>query len=212
MPNGLIKYKDFLSDIKASKKVLEKDQKKILSNIQELESKIQDLSEAREIVSVAAVIAQDATKEIFEELITQSLQVIFGEEYSFELESRVFRNQPEMEMFVVENGVRYSPKDEKGGSIVDVISFASRIVSLAIQSSEKNIQKVILLDEPFRCLRKETLIYLAQLMKDISDELGIQIIYITHEKELAEASDREGLDRSFLVSKIGDISRVERLL
>lgn len=208
----LKKYKDFLSDVKSSKRILTEDREKILSNIQRIEAKIQTLSEAREIVSVSAIIAQDSTKEIFEELVTQALQMIFGEEYSFKLDSRVFRNQPEMEMFVVENGVQYSPKDEKGGAVVDVISFSSRIVSLAIQSSEKNIQKVLLLDEPFRCLRKETLVYLAQLMKDISDELGIQIIYITHEKELAEASNREELDRSFLVKKIDDISRVERIL
>jgi len=208
----LKKYKDFLSDVKSSKRILTEDREKILSNIQRIEAKIQTLSEAREIVSVSAIIAQDSTKEIFEELVTQALQMIFGEEYSFKLDSRVFRNQPEMEMFVVENGVQYSPKDEKGGAVVDVISFSSRIVSLAIQSSEKNIQKVLLLDEPFRCLRKETLVYLAQLMKDISDELGIQIIYITHEKELAEASNREELDRSFLVKKIDGISRVERIL
>lgn len=206
---NLERYKTFLSDIKSTRKILSEEIQKLKSEIEVNNSKIKILSDSRDIVSLAANVAQESFKEIFERLVTQALQTIFGEEYSFKLESRIHRNQPEMEMFVVENGVRYSPKDEKGGAIIDILSFASRIVSLALR--DEKIQNTILLDEPFRCLRKEVLVYLAQLMQDISDELGIQIIYITHEKELAEVSKRPDRDRSFLVQQIEGISRIERL-
>ena len=49
-------------------------------------------------------------------------------------------------------------------------------------------------------------------MQDISDELELQIIYITHEKQLAEVACREEKDRTFLIKKVDGISVVERLL
>jgi len=206
---NLKKYKEFLSDIKSSIKILSKDKNKLSQEINNLEIEVVDLKEAREVVSAASILAQDSTKLIFESLVSQALKTVFGEEYSFVLESRYFRNQPEMEMFVVENGVKYSPKDEKGGAIIDILSFISRIVSWAIMSPRP--RNTILLDEPFRCLSKDALPFLAQLIQDISDELEVQILYITHEKQLAEASCREEKDRTYLVKKVNEISKVERL-
>lgn len=203
-------YKEFLSDTKSNINILTEDKNRLSEETSELESNIKDLKEAKEVVSAAGILAQDSMKTVFESLVSQALKTIFGEEYSFELESRFFRNQPEMEMFVIENGIKYSPKDEKGGAIVDIISFASRVVSWAIM--EPKSQNTLLLDEPFRCLSKDALPFLAQLMQDISDELNLQILYITHEKQLAEVSCRAEKDRSYLVKKIDGISRVERLV
>jgi len=207
---NLTKYKEFVSDIKSTKKILVEEKNNCILEISELESDITILKEAREIVSATGILAQDNTKKIFESLITQALQAVFGEEYSFELESRFFRNQPETEMFVVENGIRYSPKDEKGGAIIDMISFAARIVSWAIMDPRP--RNTIFLDEPFRCLAKETLPFLAQLMQDISDELHLQFLYITHEKQLAEVSCRSEKDTCHLIKKIDGISIVERIV
>ena len=204
---NLTKYIEFLSDTKSSKKIFVERKEQLVLEITENQSDIEILQEAREIISTAGILAQDNTKKMFESLVTQALQAIFGEEYSFELESRFFRNQPEMEMFVLENGVRYSPKDEKGGAIIDVISFSARIVSWAIQ--EPKSQNILLLDEPFRCLHKDVLPFLARLMQDICDQLNLQIICITHEKELANG--RPEKDRSFEVRKVNGISKVEQI-
>jgi DNA repair exonuclease SbcCD ATPase subunit len=201
-------YKEFLSDTKSSIKILTCDKNKLETEISEEEKKLSDLKEARDVINIAGVLAQDTTKSLFETLITKALKTIFGDEYSFELESRTSNNQPEMELFVVENGVRYHPEDEKGGAILDVISFMSRIVSWAL--TEPKTDNVLLLDEPFRCLSKQVLPFLAELIQEMSKELNLQFIYITHEHELAYASNREE-DRSFLVSKIHGISKVERI-
>ena len=206
---GIEQYKEFLSETKATKKLLTEKRDKLSSEIVELDSTIEDLKEAREVVSAAGILAQDNTKNLFEFLVTQALQSVFGEEYSFELDSRYFRGQPEMEMFVVENGVKYSPKHEKGGAIIDILSFSSRIVSLAIRDPMP--EPVLLLDEPFRCIWKDMLPCIGQLMQDISDQLDLQILCITHEKELAEAANRPEKDRSFLVTKSNGISMVERI-
>lgn len=205
----LTKYKEFLSDTKSSIKIFNENKSRLSNEVSELESNIGTLKEAKEVISAVGILAQDSTRETFESLVSQALKAVFGEEYSFELESRFFRGQPETEMFVVENGVRYSPKDEKGGAIIDIISFASRVVSWAI--AEPKSQNTLLLDEPFRCLSKDALPFLAQLMQDISQELNLQMIYITHEKQLVEVSPRSELDRSFLVEKVNGISSVRRL-
>jgi len=203
------KYKEYLSNIKSTKKILSEERDELLESISRKEQELKNLTEAREIVSTAGIIAQDTTKEVFESLVTQALQTIFGEEYTFKLESRYIRNQPEMEMFVIENGIKFSPKDEKGGAILDIISFASRIVSWAIK--EPKSDNILLLDEPFRCLHKSVLPFLAQLMQDISRELNLQIIYITHEKQLIEVINNSDRDRTFLVEQFNGISEVRRI-
>jgi predicted ATPase len=68
---------------------------------------------------------------------------------------------------------------------------------------------MLLLDEPFRCLHKDVLPFLAQLMQDICDQLNLQIICITHEKELTNG--RPEKDRSFEVRKVNGISKVEQI-
>ena len=165
------------------------------------------ISEAQEIMSVLGIVLQEDIKKVFEELVTQSLQAIFGEEYSFELESRISRGKPEIELFIVENGVRYSPKYEKGGGIIDVVAFSLRIVSWAIR--EPRSQNTMILDEPFRCLHKEVLSFLSEMMQKISEELGLQIICITHENQIAIVAEFSENNKAFYVRQIDGISEVE---
>jgi predicted ATPase len=200
------KYQTFLFDTKASIKLLTKNREKIVAMIDELEQKLVIIKEAQEIMNMVGILAQDDTKQVFEGLVTQAVQAVFGDEYTFELESRVARGKPEIELFIVENGTKYSPKDEKGGGLVDIISFALRIVSWAIR--EPRSQNTLILDEPFRCLHKEVLSFLSEMMQKISEELGLQIICITHENQIAVMASFSENNKAFYVRQINGKSTV----
>lgn len=199
-------YQTFLSDTKATLKFLNEDKDKTLGYIEEMKSSIGVIAESQTIMSALGIVLQEDIKKVFEELVTQSLQAIFGSEYTFELESRIARGKPEIELFIVENGVRYSPRYEKGGGIIDVVAFSLRIVSWAIR--EPRSQNVMILDEPFRCMHKEVLSFLSEMMQKISSELGLQIICITHENQIAIVAEFSDNNKAFYVRQVDGISEV----
>jgi len=202
-------YKEFLADTKAAIKLATKNRSDTVARIKELTEELATIKEAQEIMGAVGILAQDSTKIAFEGLVTQALQAVFGDEYTFELESRFNRGKPEIELFIVENGTRYSPRDEKGGGLVDVCSFALRIVSWAVR--EPRSENVLILDEPFRCLHKEVLSFLSQMMQRISEELGLQIICITHENQIAVVANFSEDNKAFYVRQSNGISSVEEI-
>ncbi len=130
-----------------------------------------------------------------EELVTASLQAVFPERaYSFELRPDEKRNQVELQLLIKEGTLELDPVDEMGGSVVDVVSLALRVV---LWSRAKNrTDPVMILDEPARMVARAHIGNLALMLKTLSERLGIQFIIVTHVEELAYNANR-----SFLVTK-----------
>ena len=94
----------------------------------------------------------------------------------------------------------FNPGD-MGGSILDPISFAFRIVLRNFQDNK--VRNVFILDEPMKnCGHGELLNQAANMFKEISHKLGIQLIIITHENELIDIADK-----SFLIVRNNGISQ-----
>lgn len=201
---NLLVYENFLSENKARIQLFKEKEDTLKQSISTLEKETVNLKEAQEIVSVVGVLAQENIKKLVECLVTHALQAVFGKEYSFELESRISRNKPEMEMFVSESGVKYSPKDEKGGGIIDVISFALRVVLWTIR--EPKSENVLILDEPFKMISPHIADFLGEMLKEISQQLGLQIVMVTQNEVHAEKGDCR-----FYVRKINGVSSAEKL-
>ena len=106
-------YQNFLSDTKATVRLLKEDEQTTLELISKTTTDSAVISEAQEIMSVLGIVLQEDIKKVFEELVTQSLQAIFGEEYSFELESRISRGKPEIELFIEPVAVMQLAKNVK---------------------------------------------------------------------------------------------------
>jgi len=68
------------------------------------------------------------------------------------------------------------------------------------------ISNTIVLDEPFRFLSRELQGRAGEMLKLLSQKLGIQFIFVTHVQDLVEAADRV-----FEVRKKKQISKVEVL-
>jgi len=68
-----------------------------------------------------------------------------------------------------------------------VAAFALRVASWSMQSPRSN--NVLILDEPFRYLSVNLLSKASDMLKQISKELDLQIIMVTHSPELVEAAD-----------------------
>ena len=202
----LTKYKNFLSEQKATQKLLESRVEELGVEIISHQNCLVDLEEALEVMNTVSVLVQQEFEEVVEVLVTQALKFVFGENHSFELEGGISHNQPEVHMYMVIDGERFSPKDDEfSGGQADVVSFALRIILWAIQYEAT--RPTLIFDEPFRNLHglknaeavREMVQYLAKTM-------GLQFIIITQDEELTKVADA-----AFVVTKSDSVSGVEYL-
>lgn len=80
------------------------------------------------------------------------------------------------------DGIELDPMSSTGGGVVDVASFALRIAALLMQKPAGRL--LLILDEPFRFVSEEYRDRVKDLVEELSKELGIQFIIVTHMKEL----------------------------
>lgn len=151
------------------------------------------INQAYTFLQVVADEAQNEIKADVDGLVTMAVQSIFGNDYTFDLQIDRTNTSAPYKPIVWEtvDGVatQYTPKDEMGGSMVDPIAFIFRVVlrSLKIEPSRNTFW----LDEPMKNMGKgELLISAADMLREVSHSLGLQLIIITHEDELAWRADR----------------------
>lgn len=198
-------YKDFLLRTQTQVESLKSRQKELKKKRQKSESHLKCLGEAREVMGQVGVLAQMEIKQIIEELVTQSLQAVFGDEYSFEVEDQIQRNKPETNFYVVIDGRRHLLKGELGGGVVDLVAFSLRVVLWAITSPRTRY--TIILDEPLKFVDKTRLEQVGVMIKKLSEMLGLQFIIVTHEEQLMDAADR-----AYLVEKVKGHSKVRKIV
>jgi len=200
----LVKYENFLNEKKATQKLLESKVENLEVEIVGHQNCFVDFEKALEVMNTVSVLVQQEFEEVVEVLVTQALKFVFGDNHSFELEGSISHNQPEVHMYIVIDGERFSPKDDEfSGGQADVVSFALRIVLWAIQYTRT--RPVLICDEPFRNLHglknadavREMTQYLAKTM-------GLQFIIISQDEKLVEIADA-----AFMVTKSEGVSSVE---
>ncbi len=170
------------------------DRGHLLNEIDELHLKKQDrqkeydnLIKAKWILTEVQKQTQVKFKEKVEGLVTKAIQSVFDRPFEFILDFERVRNKMECIPRLKEGDVIYDNiKDVQGGGLCDIISFAFRVVLWHLKSPR--LRNTILLDEPFRFLGDYTA-KAGQMLKEVSHKLGVQIIMITHEDELAEIAD-----------------------
>lgn len=186
----LPEIKDIVAKVADRKKLLNM-QLKTISTTMEKEKEEQDyLIKTRVILNEALKITQQRFKERIEKPLTIALQSVFKErDIKFVLEIDIKRNSVECKPLVQEGDKPpYEPKDEMGGSLVDILSVVQRIVLWSLENPRS--RALLILDEPFKWLgRKKEIQRAGELLKQIAKK-GFQVIMVTHEPELAKAGDR----------------------
>lgn len=144
-------------------------------NIEENLQQIQSMSQAGSI-------------DIFQGLTTEMLHEAMPDNdgYKVKFDLQVYRGVPALDIYLekeIPNGkskskliVREDIVDGQGGSISNVIVSALRIISLARTTN----RRFIMLDEPDCWLDQNYLKTFASVIKNISHEIGIQTVIISH--------------------------------
>jgi len=164
----------------------------------------ENLQKARVLIAEAGQHTQTFLKSFIEEMVTTALQAVFEEDYQFVIDFDIKRNKPEAKISLKLRGEETDPKDSCGGGVLDVASFALRVVLWSIENPKSS--NVIILDEPMKFLhgRIENAM---KMIKDLSKKLNIQFIIVSQMEEFAENADKV-----FLVTHNGKFSEIKEIL
>ncbi|MCK8826538.1 ATP-binding protein [Natroniella acetigena] len=150
--------------------------------------------------------AREQAKQQIEALVTQALQYVFGEEFSFEIELKNHRNRPWAEFYVLSQRgdykLRNKPQDARGGGVVDVVSLALRVAILQSYQHPPLVGPLVL-DEPAKHVSEEYIVNVTQFLKKVSEMFARQVIVVTHQCHLSQVADK-----SFRVELAGEESQV----
>jgi len=171
----------------AKKATLLLDKRKKKKKTKKLTIELLDYSEALDVITTVAKIVQIKVKTRVESLLSMAIRSVFTERnFTFELQSPE-KNKTKFVPVIKEGDSEFVPKDEMGRSIIDVISFAFRVVLWTISSPRT--RNLFILDEPF--LRTGDLIEMAgTMLQTLSRELKFQVIIISHLDKLIEFCDK----------------------
>jgi DNA repair exonuclease SbcCD ATPase subunit len=191
-----------MNQLKGSMFILENNQKSVKSKIESLEEKLDVIEKAREIIKIVALDTQKQLEYQISEIVSLALASVFEEPYKLKLNFVEQRGKTEAVITFERNNQECNPLTASGGGAVDVACMALRLSLWSLQ--QKRTRNTIILDEPFKCLSKDLSEKAGQLLKMLSDKLGIQFILVTHDQNIVPYADKV-----FKVSKNNNYSKVE---
>ena len=146
------------------------------------------VEQARIIAQLVAQKTQEELEYRLSQIVTNALETVFPRPYSFRIRFAIKRGRTEAELLYERDGAEFDPLSGGGGGVVDISALALRLACHLITSPKP--QPVILMDEPFRCMGKDLLPKVGQLLQEMSKKMGFQFIIITHETPLEEWADQ----------------------
>lgn len=180
-------YRTSLERLKGKQMQLEKTINDLTLEIRNAKRALNQHEQAREIIREVGLKTQQTLQVHISDITTLALEAVFDDPYELNVEFVQRRNKTECDLLFVRDGNTADPLTASGGGAVDVAAFALRIASWTMQRPRS--RPMIILDEPMRFLSVDLQEKASQMIKELSEKLGIQFILITHEPTLAAYAD-----------------------
>jgi DNA repair exonuclease SbcCD ATPase subunit len=133
---------------------------------------------------IAQTVSQAIQKQVHDQIATvvsRCLKTVFTDPYEFRIEFDKKRGKTEARLVFVRDGEEYDPQEGAGIGVMDVAAFALRLACLLLQRPKR--RRLIVADEPFRCVSKEYRGRIAQMVSALAEEFDFQFIFVTHDQE-----------------------------
>ena len=158
--------------------------KEEIKHQQEAKQVFENTQEAHRIIqSVSQAIQQEIHHKIAS-VVSRCLEAVFGEEaYQFDIRFEQKHGKTPAVLLLKRNGMEINPMQAAGGGVVDLVSMALRLVALILQRPP--LRRILVLDEPAKHISREYRPAFRQLLETLADEMGVQIIMVTHSSEYA---------------------------
>jgi hypothetical protein len=204
----LQKYQQIYLKKEGEKDKTEKDITKFSNDLKMYKKDLERKEKALAIIKLAALNTQKQLEMKISSIVSMALAAVFDDPYDFKIDFVERRGRTECDLWFIRDNNLVAPFTASGLGACDIAGFALRILSV---SMDKNLRKIIILDEPFKHLKGEKENQKAiQMMKAISKELDIQIITISDERAVI-GDIISGADKIFKVTQKNKISEVQEL-
>jgi predicted ATPase len=138
--------------------------------------------QAQKILQEVAESVQNAAHSRIAGVVTRCLKSVFGDSaYEFKIEFRQLRGKTEARLTFVRDGEEINPTGGAGGGVIDVASFALRLVCLMLSKPTK--RRLLILDEPFRFVSKEFQSKVRELILTLAREMSVQFVVVSHDSQ-----------------------------
>lgn len=144
--------------------------------------------EAREIIRAVGLRTQEMLSYHISDITSLALSSVYDDPYEVKVEFVARRNRTECDINFVRNGESINPMDASGGGAVNVASLALRIASWSMQRPRS--RNTIILDEPLANLSMDLMPKASEMLHQLSQRLGLQLIIVTHSEDLISAADK----------------------
>ena len=174
--------------------------KSLLIEKESLEQTLSDAEKAREVIQIVAQKTLQNLEYHISNLVTVALSAVFPDPPEFVAKISIRRNQTEVDLLFKEYDQEQKPLDSAGYGAVDVASYALRISFWSL----KKTRPVMILDEPFKFVSPDLQSKVSEMVRMISDKLGIQHIMVSHQEDI-----NINANKTFLIEKVGKKSTVK---
>jgi ABC-type dipeptide/oligopeptide/nickel transport system ATPase subunit len=146
--------------------------------------KVRRSQKAQMILQGVAQSVQQRAHDRIAKVVSSCLSAVFGEEaYEFKIHFERKRGRTEARLVFCRDDIEVDPLTASGGGTIDIAAFALRVVCLVLH--RPRLRPILVLDEPMKNVSAEYQENVRTMMEDISQKMGVQIIQITHNSELA---------------------------
>jgi len=150
--------------------------------LKQAEVRGENLEKAKDIIQAVGETIQKKAHSQIAGVVSECLELVFEEPYIFHIRFEKKRGKTEAKLVFEKNGQEVDPMSASGGGVVDVAAFALRVSCLIL--AKPKLRKILIMDEPFRFVSEEYRENVRLVMDKLSTEFGIQMILVTHMREL----------------------------
>lgn len=122
-----------------------------------------------------------------DKLVTAGLRLVFQDQ-NLELttETDKQRGKTAIKLLLKENGEAAPIKDSYGGGVLALVGVLLRVTTIMVL----DLRRILILDESLAHVSEQYIPATSRFLKKICDELGFEILMVTHQREFAQNADR----------------------
>lgn len=185
------------TEVETRLKMLRERKKQLQDTIEQSKKDVELYNKVSNLLINTSLAIQKQTTERIAQIVTDLYQYVFMTDDRFVIKVDAKRSTPIAQFFIetTKDGEKLllNPLKSDGGGKVDVIALGLRLAALLLYKPA--LERVLILDEPFRFLSSDTTsnkpyrFRAVEFLKQIAKEYGIQIIAVTHDIELKQVAD-----------------------
>jgi hypothetical protein len=145
----------------------------------ETNDNVASVVEANQIIQSIAQTIQQQVHQRISSIVTRCLNAVFEDPYEFKIRFDKKRGKTEATMVFIRDGMELDdPLTSVGGGVIDIASLGLRLACILL--SQPRLDRVLILDEPYKNVRGEEFKQRTKMMLlALAEDLGLQIIINT---------------------------------